>query len=312
VRSILCFALAACSSPAAPPPISTPPPDPPPPPPVRQRADFTVELSPMSVVATRGAIVWTDMAGAIWTMPETGGTPKQLSSQKQPDFAFSLFLAGDEVRASGRHGVLAVSLPDGPVTTLPVEGLPDQPEEAVADREHIYVTIFKRDDVLRIPVAGGKAQLLAKLKRGVLGLHGSTLYVASYATGVLHAVPRSGGTARVIARGFAGPTGVAADATHAFVYTERDQTIWRVELASGERTAIATGLDNADELVLDGDWVYTRAWGKRGKLVRVAKSGSAPETVVDDLRSPYRIAVTADWVYVTSRDDNRIVRIPKR
>jgi len=271
------------------------------------RRDLTVEMAPMSVLSTGRALVWTDQAGAVWTMP-VGGEPKQLSDQKHPDFAFSLFAAGDQLFATGRHGVLKVDLEAGSVTTLPVTGLPDQPEDAVADRDYLYVTIFKRDDVLRIPVTGGKAEKIANVSRGVLGIHGSTVYIASYAAGTLSVLTP---TPRLIAKGLPRPTAVAADATHAFVYCERDQVLRKIDLATGVETKLAGDLINSDDVLVDGDWVYTRSWGAKGTLLRVPKAGGAVQTLADDLRSPYRIASDAGAIYVTSRDDRRIVRIPR-
>lgn len=308
--------LFACSAPARPRPPEPPPSivtsaDPAPRAPARK--DFAVELSPMSIVSSGTTVTWTDAAGAIWTMPAEGGTPRQLSDQHRPGFAFSLVRAGDAILATGRTGLYAVGA-DGSVRALPITNLPArdaQPEDAVADAGHVYITLFKRDEVLKIPAAGGRAERLARIPRGVLALAGETLYVASYATGVLHAVPVGGGPARELARGLPRPTALAADATHAYVYCERDGAIRRIELATGASETIARGLVNADELVADGDHLYTRTWGKAAALVRVPKAGGPIETLVDGLRSPYRIALDAEHVWVTSRDDSRIVRLPR-
>ncbi len=299
-----------CSGKPLVPPERLPPKVEPPATNIEPRRDLTVEMSPMSVVSTGSALVWTDAAGAIWTMPE-GGTPKQLSDQKHPDFAFSLLLAGDQVFATARHGILRIELRRGEVTQLAITGLPDQPEEAVADAGHLYVTIFKHDDVMRIPVGGGKAERIGSVSRGVLGLAGSTLYIASYATGTLSALSTEGGAARPVAKGLPRPTGVAADGTHVFVYCETDRALRRIDATTGESTILARDLINSDRIVIDGDWIYTRSWGPRHSLLRIPKSGGPAQTLADDLRSPYRIAIDADSVYVTSRDDRRIVRLAK-
>jgi hypothetical protein len=154
---------------------------------------------------------------------------------------------------------------------------------------------------------------IGKLRRGVLAEHGDTLYAISYSTGALVAIPKAGGKPRPIARGFVRPTALAADATHAYVYTERDRTLRGVELASGTQARLADGLVNSDDLVADGRWLYTYSWDRPGaaRLVRVAKDGSAIETLADDLASPSHIAIADEAVYVTSRDQNKIVRIRK-
>ena len=49
------------------------------------RQDFAVGESPMSLIAHRGTLYWTDSYGSIWSMPSDGtGTPKQLSDHKSP------------------------------------------------------------------------------------------------------------------------------------------------------------------------------------------------------------------------------------
>jgi len=301
----------ACSGRPAPPVVQEPVEKPAPPPAaVEPRTELTVELSPMSVVSTGPDLVWTDAAGAVW-MRHEGGQPAQLSDQRHPDFAFSLLLAGDAVFATARHGLLRIDVERKTVTQLAVTGLPDQPEEAVADARYLYVTIYKHDEVMKIPVAGGKAQKLASISRGVLGLSGSTLYVASYSKGTLSALSIDGGTPRAITRGLPRPTAVAADASHVYVYCERDQILRKIDPATGQASMIARGLVNSDDIVLDGDWIYTRTWGKRSALVRYPKTGGPAQTLADDLRSPYRIAVDARAVYVTSRDDRRIIRLDK-
>ncbi|HEY5925641.1 MAG TPA: hypothetical protein VIV11_28340, partial [Kofleriaceae bacterium] len=187
--------------------------------------------------------------------------------------------------------------------------LPEDPEEVVADDRAIYVTLFKRDEVMAIPVRGGSPSTLMTFRRGVLAVHGGTLYAVSYASGVLVAVPTTGGKQRTIAKGFVRPTALAVDDTHAFVYTEKDRTLRKVELATGATSVLATALENADDLVGDGAWLYTFSWPST--LLRIAKDGSRRDVLADDLKSPYHIAFDAQAIYVVSRDQNKIVRLRK-
>lgn len=322
-RAFVFALLAACGAPSTPTP--TPPPEPqgdrevrtalpvPEPPPVVARQDFAVGESPMSLIVSGGYLYWTDSTGAIWSMPSDGsGTPKQLSDQRTPNFAFRLFTAGDQVLATSRKDLLRVASPDGPVTLAGVKGLLDNPEEATGGSGFAYVTVFKRNEILRASSAGGDTvKKLTTLPRGVLGLHGDTLYAASYSTGVLVEIPANGAL-RTIARGFNRPTSVAADATYVFVYSERDKTLTRVEIASGAMTVLARDLENSDDLLSDGPWLYVFTWGKAPALLRIAKDGSrAPQVIASDLKSPYRIAADADAIYVTSRDQNTIVKLAK-
>jgi len=277
------------------------------------RHDLAVGESPMSLIVSGGHLYWTDSLGSIWSMPSDGtGTPKQLSDQKTPSFAFRLFTAGDQVLATSRKDLLRVASPDGPVTLAGVKGLLDNPEEATGGDGFAYLTVFKRNEIVRAPAGGGgTVKKLTTLPRGVLGLHGDTLYAASYSTGVLIAIPADG-VVKTIARGFNRPTAVAADATYVFVYSERDKTLTRVEIASGALTVLAHDLENSDDLLVDGPWLYVFTWGKRPSLLRIAIDGSRePQVIAADLQAPYRIAADADAIYVTSRDQNVIVKLAK-
>ena len=96
-----------------------------------------------------------------------------------------------------------------------------------------------------------------------------------------------------------------------YVYSEREQTVTRVGIGDGAKQVIAKGLVNRDDLVADGAWLYAFTWGERPALLRIAKDGSGQRAIAEDLKSPYRIAVDEEAVYVTSRDQNTIVRLAK-
>jgi hypothetical protein len=314
MRALVFVMLVACGSKPAPePPSQQPPvvepstPEPPPEPPAR--VDFAVGESPVSLVVNAGALVWTDGAGAIWTQPidSPRGTPAQLSEQHGAGFMFHPVVAGGGVFVSTKRDFVRVEA--SRVTKLGL-ALPEDPEQVVADDQGIYITLFKRDDVMVVPLGGKSAKRLFTFKRGVLAVHGGTLYAVSYANGALVAVPTSGGTPRTIAKGFVRATALAVDDTHAFIYGEKDKTLRKVDLASGATSVLASGLDNSDDLISDGGWLYTYSWPST--LVRIAKDGSGQTVLADDLKSPTHIAVDADAIYVVSRDQNKIVRLRKR
>ncbi len=189
--------------------------------------------------------------------------------------------------------------------------LPELPEESVGDDGSLYITLFKRTEVLRIDAADGKRTTIATVPRGVLAIHGDTLYVASYSAGTLVAIPTNGGASRTVTSGLPRPTAVTADAEAAYVYCERDKSVRRIEVATGATTVIAKDLENSDDLVNDGSQVWAITWGDDPGLVRIAKDGSATVRLTHDLRHPTKMAVDADSVYVSSREENRIVRVPR-
>lgn len=280
--------------------------------PIVARVDLEVPSAPTSLVVQGSTLFWSDGLGAIWSMPSDGSAPaRQLGDALHAGFAFHLFAAGDQVFATSRKDLLRIGS-DGGVHPLGVTGLADLPEESAGDARGLYLTVFKRTEVLRVPLTGGKPTKLADVSRGVLGLHGETLYVASYANGSLVAVPTRGGPAKTIASNLVRPTAVAADDTAVFVYGERDRAVRRIDLADGGVHVIARDLENSDDLVSDGAYVYTFTWGAQPGLVRIAKDGShAAQRLTTDLKTPNKIAIDASAIYVSSRDQHRIVKLFK-
>jgi hypothetical protein len=280
--------------------------------PAAKRSDFPQPTLPKGLAIFHGTLIWSDVAGAIWTMPADGATPaKQLSNQHKEGFAIHPFVAGDRVFAKTKKDLLAISVPDGPVTRAGVRGLADLPEEAIGDAEAVYMTIFQHKEVLRVPAGGGAARHLTDSQRAVLALHGDTLYVASYVTGQLVALPTAGGAPRTIARGLAHPTALAADDHAIYVYTETDQAVSRIDLGTGASAQLASGLVNSDELVLAGDALYTVSWPN--KLLQLPTvPGQPTSTLADDLDMPRSVVVDDHYIYVTSSSPLRIVRVPRK
>jgi outer membrane protein assembly factor BamB len=277
-----------------------------------ERRDFATPTLPKGLTVSHGTLIWADVLGAIWTMPSDGATPpKQLSNQHREGFAFFPFVAGDKVFARSKRALLAIGIPDGPVTHGSFTGLIDLPEEAVGDATSIFVTIFSHDDVMRVPTSGGGAVHLLDAKHGVLALHGGTLYVASYTTGELTAITTATGAHHVVARALAKPTAIVADDHAVYVYTETDETVSRIDLASGAVTPLARHLNNSDELVLADDALYTVSWPNR--LVKLSTTaGAAAVDLATDLDMPRSVVLDGDYLYVTSSSPTRIARVPRR
>ena len=289
------------SSPQPPPPTTPQAPAEP------RRQDFAVPTLPVGLARQGTVLVWSDLGGAVWTMPTDGSkAPTQLSEQHRDGFVFRPFIAGERVLGKVNKDLVTIDLATGQVQKQHITGIGGLPEEAVGDDTAAFVTLFNQTRVLRI--ADGTAKRLADVKRGVLGLHAGTLYVASYTTGDLIAIPAAGGSPHTIAKGLAGPTGIAADDNAVYVRTEGDHRVIRIDLASGARETLGENLENADVLVVDNGSVYTMSWPN--KLVRL-RSGSAPAVLADDLQEPRAIVVDDVYVYVTTAKPPRIVRIPK-
>jgi hypothetical protein len=274
--------------------------------------DYQVPTLPMDLVLHRGTLVWADLAGAIWMMPADGSRPpRQLSEQHRDGFAADPFVAGDRVIAKCGKGLLSIELPGGAVSHVPVTGVPDLLEGVVGDSAAIYFTVFDHEQIMRVPITGGAAQLVLEAKSAVIALHGPMLYVASYSTGALLEIPTAGGVPRTITRKLKHVTALAVDDTAAYVYTEDDQRLNRVELATGATRVLGEHLDNSDEVELAADAIYTVSWPD--KLVRLSKAaGPGRATLTDRLFQPRGVVHDEHFVYVTSDQPPRIVRVPAR
>ena len=298
-------------TPVAPVPAPTEP-APPPAEPKMSWPDYQVPTLPMDLVLHRGTLVWADLAGAIWKMPADGSAaPAQVTEQHRDGFAAHPFVAGDRVIAKSGKGLIAIVVPGGAVSHVRVTGALDLIEDVVGDDSMFFFTMFNHDQVMRVPAAGGAAQRVLDAKGGVLALHGATLYVASYYTGDLFAVATEGGAPRTLAKGLKHPTAVAVDDTAAYVYTEGDQRLTRIELATGATKVLGEHLENSDEVELAADALYTVSWPN--KLLRLAKTpGTAAATLTDKLFQPRGVVRDDNFIYVTSDQPPRIVRVPAR
>lgn len=272
--------------------------------------------SPMSLAIAGDTLMWTDPAGSLWSMPSHGGKPIELSNQHLPDRPMYMNLgtvAGDVIAA--RRGDLArVSPPDGPLEPLGLELGEDSLLELASDGKAIYATSFEERSAIYKIVDGEKTKLL-DLRSASIAIVGDTLYAVSYSTGQLVSIKTTGGTPRTIARGLAKTTGFAVDAKAAYVWTEKDSALKRVDLKTGKvKVLLDKDLENCDMLAADGDWVYAHSWlgDDKSTFLRVAKDGSQVQVLANDLSAPYDVAIDNEAVFVSDRDENKIIRFDKQ
>jgi hypothetical protein len=254
---------------------------------------MTIKSFVGGIVAVDGRLVWTDNFGSIWTMPATGGAARELASQADavgnPQYQ-ALVVHRGVVYASRTGAMATVALPNGPVALAWAD--PDDDEYAlVSDGTAIYGAKFDARAVVRFGGDGSQTKLAA-LHSGVLATAGSGVYVADFGASALVEVAPAH---RVIAH-VSHPTGIAVDDRAAYVWSQGDGTLRRIELASGRvtwRIALAEG----DPLLADGDWIYGHAIDNGApSLVRVAKDGSELD-VVAPVDGFGRLAADADAIY---------------
>lgn len=272
--------------------------------------DYHVPTLPADLVLHRNVLVWADLAGALWVLPTDGATaPRRVSDQHGQGFAAHPIVAGDRVLAKRGKGLLAVDVATGAVTKVELGGVTQPIENVVGDNAAIYFTLFNQAQVMRAPASGGPAERVIEAKGAALALHGDALYVVSYATGELRAVPTAGGAPRSITKKLRSATALAVDDDAAYVYTEADKKLKRVELATGAITVLGERLENSDEVRLAGDAVYTVSWPN--KLVRMARTAGPATAIADKLFQPRGVVYDDRFVYVSSDQPARIVRVAR-
>lgn len=293
-------------TPEKPPEVAKPPPEKP----TSAWPDYQVPTLPADLVLHRNTLVWADLAGALWILPTDGEkAPRRISDQHSQGFAAHPIVAGDRVLAKRGKGLLAVDVATGAVTKIELGGVAQPLENVVGDNAAIYFTLFNQAQVMRAPANGGPAERVIEAKGAAIALHGDALYVVSYATGELRAVPTAGGAPRSISKKLKSATAIAVDDEAAYVYTEADKKLKRVELATGAITVLGDRLENSDEVRLARDAVYTVSWPN--KLVRMAKSAGPATAISDKLFQPRGVVYDDRFVYVSSDQPARIVRVAR-
>ena len=277
-------------------------------------AEFDV-YAPMSMTIAGDTLMWTDPKGSLWSMPTQGGKPTELSHQHLAGRPMYMNLAthAGAVIASRQGDLARVDSAQGPVVPLGLELGTDSLLEIVSDGTALYTTSYENRSAI-YKIVDGKKSKFAELRSASIAVRGDTLYALSYSTGQLIAVKTSGGTPRTIARGLPKPTGFDVDDTSAYAWCEKDATLRKIDLKTGKITVLESkDLGNSDILVEDGDWVYLHTWlgPNASKSLRVAKDGSRTEVIADALSAPYDIAIDDTWVFVSDRDQNKILRFKK-
>ena len=255
-----------------------------------------------------GSLVWR-ASGATWMMRGDGtGCIASVNDglqrdRESSDIKAAFVMVGGRLHALTRHAIVRYgAAASGPHDRIAIAALPDDPVVVVSDGTFLYTQLFASDTIMRVPLAGGDASVLAELPRGagklgvVLAIHDGVIYAASYTTGDLVAIPTTGGATRSIAHALPGPRALAVDASGVYVLYQRakpngselEGQLRRIDPKTGASQVLATNLFNGGHVTLDGPFAYvpsrSTAYGDdvehNGKLYKVAKDGSSPPQIL--------------------------------
>lgn len=291
-----------------------------------------------------GSLVWR-ASGTTWMMRGDGtgciaivNDGLQRDRENSSDIKTAFVMVRGRLHALTRNEIVRYgAAASGPHDRIAISTLPDDPVVVVSDGTFLYTQLFASDAIMRVPLAGGDADVLAELPRGagklgvVLAIHDGLVYAASYATGDLVAIPTTGGALRSIARALPGPRALAVDASGVYVLYQRakqngselEGQLRRIDPRTGASQVLATNLFNGGHVTLDGPFAYvpsrSTAYGEdvahNGKLYKVAKDGSsAPQLLLEDMQDlgPILVDDHAIFVQVVDRHSRtRFIRLDK-
>jgi sugar lactone lactonase YvrE len=168
---------------------------------------FTLDATHVYVAANNspgGAV--TEGVGAIVRVPKAGGAAETVLGGVSGPYA----MAVDDDRVYFTTGYayygLVVSVPKAGGDARTLVDQVDNPWDVAVDATHVYYSEMNEGRIMRVAKTGGAPQELASgwVGTGNLGLDDATVYFVACPTGFceaqeLHAVPKAGGDARLVA-----------------------------------------------------------------------------------------------------------------
>lgn len=203
-----------------------------------------------------------------------------------------------------------VEVDTGNVTTLQ-NGL-SFPEDVEVDWKNKEIFISERTGAIRRGFQGKKFEILIKLEGAPQQLDlkkkGSKryLYTVCYNSGLLLRIDVDTKTAMTITTGLGHPVGIVIDATQKFAYiTEQDKrALTRIELTSGNKTQLFTGLVSP----------FFLAWDRNAKGIFCVQRDPANNLIRLDLGFPVTVSTVAGGLAwrpsgVAPNADNKLIYI---
>lgn len=188
-------------------------------------------------------------------------------------------------RGKEGHGE-AASKASGWTRATPLARPVDHPLGVAVDGDFVYFItggfVRAENAVRRVPTLGGRVETLAQLETapsGDLAVDGEHVYFTSQQGNAVLRVPKTGGSASIVAQA-AAPTCLAVDATHVYFVTFTKQEpaghVLRVAKAGGNTEILASGHAGLDNVWLDEHDLFFRS---NSGLWRVPKGGGTAQAL---------------------------------
>jgi hypothetical protein len=211
------------------------------------------------------------------------------------------------------------------VTSVPVAGGPTHvvitrdayPDGLVADDTSLYwfENGEQQSSILKLPLAGGDAVVLASATTQVLALDAGHVYFADVRGGQIGSVAVDGGDVAILARADRLSKAVATDGANVYFATSPspgdvdgfgmiDGALLSVPVAGGSPTTLISRLGQADQLVVHGDDVFFLS--NSNEVASVPLTGGPMTAHLHDASS---FTFIGDGLYVGT-SDKALVRVP--
>ena len=219
-----------------------------------------------------------------------------------------LYWMNEGLRAEGKPGIFRVAKSGGEAQTLwegkGVEGI------AIANGS-VYAIVPREEQVLRIPKAGGKAEVLISQHAGLSAIAADASYVYWTSEEGIVRLPHQGGAPKPVLTGLAPPVGLSLDKGTLYWYSAIDGKVMRAPVSGGTpRRWLEPELTLHQYFVDNGDFFF--ALGSQGKVEirRASGAASAAATVAGGQMIPVDFAADRSNLYWTTGD--AVMKAPRR
>jgi hypothetical protein len=255
-----------------------------------------------------------DATFAIGRVPLSGGVVEILAPSDNPEGiavdATHVYWSnsGYDPPGSSNGTVMKAPLAGGAPTPI-ATGL-QKPRMVALNASHVYWTTFYAHTVMRATKDGLDVVTIAQTGSGPFGIALDSQFVywtEKSLTASIKKAPIDGGAAVLVALATPVPSGIAVDADRAYWTDIVGDKVESASLAGGVVTEHASGFagGNGGLIALDATHIY---WTNGQAVLRVAKSGGAPEVFAANQTGALGIAVDDKAVYWTNSFSDTIMK----
>jgi hypothetical protein len=192
--------------------------------------------------------------------------------------------------------VMSVPIRGGEPVTL-ASSPHDSPHSVAVDATNVYWATDS--SIMKAPLGGGAASVVGKAyEADAVAVDEQNVYWGALST--IEAAPIGGGKTTTVVFNPGRPMGLAFRDGNILWADDRDRRVMTLKLGTHNRTVLASGGQNCQNLAVDATYAYWTDTGA-GTVSRVPLAGGNPVTLATGQDGPGAIAVDTGNVYWTTR-----------